>query len=235
MRPGRLLVKLACTGILIAGCKTTGNGQHEGLKAADPASDEIPALTLDALTPGVIAKIVAEARKDAVAMFGGKALFHTMIFDNSIDAGPCAGIYGVRVIFANSDKRAPEMRKFAMYTLDPQPSGPQTCSNSMSAAPKAEADVSRHLSGTRNIDAALGGTGSIKLSLAESVGKVRADNPKFEVPHVISIMNPEEQSMSPHPWAVIYGSSCGEDGVVYVNLNSGRVIDAAKPMKRDCQ
>lgn len=215
------------------GCKTTGNSEQQ-LKAAGEPADDIPALTVEKLTPAMIGRIVNEARKDASAMFGGKALFHGVIFDNSIDQGPCAGFLGARIIFANPERNPEPYRKYAMYTLDPVPSGPETCVNSVSAGTKGEDDVRSHVSGTRNFETALGGSNAIRISVAEAIKKLRADNPKFEVPLVVSIMNPADEMMKSHPWAMVYGRSCGEGGVAYVNLATGVVVPAANPMKKDC-
>ncbi len=221
--------------LFAAACKTTGNPPTNLKVGEDAALEDIPSLTVENLTPSMINRIVSEARKDAVAMFGGKALFQTIIFDNSIDSGPCAGFLGARVLFANADRNPEPQRKFAMYTLNPVPAGPDRCANSITAGPKWEDDVKNHLSGTRNMETALGGASAIKISLADAVRKLRADNPRFETPLVVSIMNPAEEMMKAHAWAVIYGRSCGEEGVAYVNMSTGKVVAAANPMKKDCQ
>jgi hypothetical protein len=226
---------LASVCLYATGCRTTNPGTTQNLKSADSVNEEIPALKPEVLGPVTIMEIVAEARKDAVAIFGGKALFHTVIFDNTIDEGPCAGAYGARVIFANADQQAEEQRKYAMYTMNPIPSGPSSCTNSISAGPKREIDVRPHLAGSRNMDAALGGTGLIKLSIADAIKAVKKDNPAFEIPRMVSIVNPQERTMALSPWAVILGSACGQSGVVYVNLSSGKIVQAANEMKRNCR
>jgi len=74
----------------------------------------------------------------------------------------------------------------------------------------------------------------IKISISEAVKKLKAVNPKFEVLLGASVMNPADPLMKANPWALIYGQSCGEGGIAYVNLATGKVLEAARPMKTDC-
>lgn len=225
----------AVTAAMVQSCKTSGNKPAAPNAVAADSSDDIPVLKLDSLNPAMIARIVSIARRDAVAIFGGEALFHLMIFDNGIDEGPCRGAFGLRVIFANPDEQAEPIRAFAMFTVDPAQSSENGCSNSITAGPKGARDVKANLAGTKNMENSLGGISLIKLSLAEAVKKLKANNPKFEVPLMVSIMNPSEDIMKKFPWAMIYGKSCGEEGVAYVNLSTGTVMSASEPMRRDCR
>ena len=245
IKPNLTICAVACTLVtvlLAAGCKTIGSNDRSAIKSDSALSnqDDIPVLSQDRLTPAMITRLVAVARKDAVAIFGGRALFHMLMFDNSVESGPCAGAIGVRVIFGNPDDQTREQRPYAMYTIDPTPASPTTCTNSISAGPKWASDVASSVNGTENIEKSLGGFGGvntsygIKISISEDVKKLKAVNPKFEVLLGVSVMNPADTLMKANPWALIYGQSCGEGGIAYVNLATGRVLEAARPMKTDC-
>lgn len=246
IKPSLTRCAFACTfvtALLAAGCKTTGSNDSSAIKADSTHSnqDDIPVLSLEKLTPAMITKLVAVARKDAVAIFGGRALFHMLMFDNSVESGPCAGAIGVRIVFANPDEQTREQRPYAMYTIDPSPASPTACTNSTSAGPKWATDVASSVNGTENMEKSLGGFGGvntsygIKISISEAVKQLKAVNPKFEVLLGASVMNPADPVMKVSPWAVIYGQSCGEGGIAYVNLATGKVLEAARPMKTDCQ
>ena len=228
-------ISISVAALMVQSCKTSGNNSAAPKAVVADSSDDIPVLKLDSLNPAMIARIVTIARRDAVAIFGGEALFHLMIFDNGIDEGPCRGAYGIRVVFANPDEQADPIRAFAMFTVDPAQSSENGCSNSITAAPRGARDVKATLVGTKNMENSLGGISLIKLSVAEAVKKLKANNPKFEVPLMVSIMTPSEDIMKKFPWAMIYGKSCGEEGVAYVNLSTGTVMSASEPMRRDCR
>ena len=245
IKPSLTRCAFACTfvtALVAAGCKTTGSNDSSAIKADSTHSnqDDIPVLSLEKLTPAMITRLVAVARKDAVAIFGGRALFHMLMFDNSVESGPCAGAFGVRIVFANPDEQTREQRPYAMYTIDPSPASPTACTNSISAGPKWATDVASSVNGTENMEKSLGGFGGvntsygIKISISEAVKKLKTVNPKFEVLLGASVMNPADPVMKVSPWALIYGQSCGEGGIAYVNLATGKVLEAARPMKTDC-
>ncbi len=199
----------------------------------------IPVLSMNNLTPAMIDRIVKVARRDAEAIFGGPAHFHTILFDNVGDTNGCKNAFGARVIFANADLREAERRPFAMYTIDPLPSSQTRCSNSILAGPKWVEDVKIPISGTRNIEKSLGSFGrssttfGIKLSMEEAFKKAKQENPKFEGPLGISIINPENQMMRSSPWAMIYATSSQGTGVVYVNLTTGKTAKSLRPVKNE--
>lgn len=232
---------LAAALLAQAGCKTLAGSGESGIAAQVNAApdfelgDDIPALRQKDLTPGMLQKLVAVARKDAEAMFGGKSRLQVIAFDNSMADGPCAGFIGVRVLFANPDPRAEVHRAFAMYTLNPGSNDAVKCFNSVEAGLKTAADVRTLVAGGQPLDSLRGGVAAVKLSIDSAVLKIRERFPTFEVARMITITQPADIVMKGSPWAVVYGFSCGEDGVAYVNLADGKVIEATRPFNTSCQ
>jgi hypothetical protein len=223
------------------GCKTIedsrASAKESGQKSqsSEVFPDEIPALKQKGFTPAMLERMVKVARKDAESMFGGKSRLQVMALDNAIADGPCDGVFGVRILFANPDPRAEIHRAYAMITFNPGSNDATKCVYSVESGLKTAADVRTLVAGTQFLDNLRGGIAAIKLSFDEAVARLREGVPTFEAPRRITIMNPLDNLMKGNPWAVIYGFSCAKEGVAYVNLADGKVIESARPFDVSCQ
>lgn len=216
--------------MMTSGCKTTSPATGTALKNTDRG--EIPALMLHKVDKEMLERVIAWARSDAEAMFGGVAYFHTLAFDDISTKGPCQSVLGARILFANSDRNPGGDRPYAMVALNPTFNG-EKCVYGSQSVTKMESDVKWLVAGTRNLEQN-GGTRDIALTLGDALNRVKKSYSTFQAPTVVSIIASDVPGMDKSPWAMMSGTACGQDVVAYVNLVSGDVLAGQRPIKTKC-
>jgi hypothetical protein len=182
----------------------------------------------------MLQRIIAWARPDAEAIFGGTANIQQVIFDDVVSSGPCKSVLGARIIFQNGDTTGAKTRPYVMVVLDPVYNGGDKCVYASQSALKSISDLRSYLAGSSNFEALLGSAPIIKLSLSQAIDKAEKGFPTFGSASELSILNSDIPGMANQPWVLILGTACGADVVIYVNLNTGAVLQGPRPIKSKC-
>lgn len=196
--------------------------------------EDIPSLKFADVDSDMLQRIIAWARPDAEAIFGGTANIQQVIFDDVVSSGPCKSVLGARIIFQNGDTTGAKTRPYVMVVLDPVYNGGDKCVYASQSALKSISELRSYLAGSSNFEALLGSAPIIKLSLSQAIDKAEKGFPTFGSASELSILNSDIPGMANQPWGLILGTACGADAVIYVNLNTGAVLQGPRPIKSKC-
>ncbi len=218
----------------IAGCKTTSP------KSAALASDsqtemrDLPLLKFETLDVEMVKRIAEYGRAEAQAMFAAKGFLHLIAFDNLMDQGPCSGVLGARIIYANGDLEHSAARPYAMVTLNPRVNGFGNCGYETASSVKTASDVSVLVNDTRNFENEFEAFNGLKLGANDALKKIRQKYSKMSGIVGLSLLSPAVPGMAKDPWLMVVGDSCGSRALVYVNLSTGDLLEGPRGVKSGC-
>lgn len=215
-------------------CKTTSPVSSAAKTDTSPTKEDLPILTVESIDYVMLGRIADYGRADAQAIFGAKAFIHTIAFDSVMDSGPCRGVLGLRIVYANGDLANAASRPYAMVTLNPRVNGFGNCAYESASAIKSALDVDYLVREVRNFESEFENFSLVQLGIAQGIAKISEKHEKFGSVVGFSLVSPNVPGMAKNPWLLVVGESCGATALVYVNLTTGELLEGRRGVKGGC-